>query len=103
MVQRETESSGRGVRARKSIIVTHWLYRAWWYSSTRTSLVTIIDLRALSGFWQRASRFQRASPRKSAPFIVGPFPGHRNSLRRQMACRADDSGHLGVIAAPAWQ
>ena len=35
------------VRARKSIIVTHWLYCAWWYSSTRTSLVTLIDLRAL--------------------------------------------------------
>jgi len=69
MVQRETQSSGRGV----------------------------------SGFWQRASRFQQASPRKPAPFIVGPFPGRRNSLRRQMACRADDAGHLGVIAATAWQ
>ena len=42
-------------RVRKSIIVTHWLYYAWWYSwlyyawwysSTRTSLVTLIDLRA---------------------------------------------------------
>src|SRR5271157_1497145 len=41
---------------RKSIIVTHWLYCAWWYSSTRTSLVTLIDLRILGSHARPRSR-----------------------------------------------
>src|SRR5208283_3685976 len=71
-----------GLRARKSIIVTHWLYCAWWYSCTRTSLVTLIDLRALTPTRRLFWRFPSSGPRRSSPAWWPPSSSSAASPRK---------------------
>ena len=95
-------SLARRVRARKSITVTHWLYCAWWYSSTRTSLVTLIDLRALS-MQQHAKLPCRGNSSRGDILleIIQDSPDDRGTLRVRLEQILDKStSGPGIASSP---